>query len=1183
MALNKKLLHSTILAGVSALAIAAFAQDAQATVVVTGGTGSVLTASGVSNDGTDDIVTNQAGGEAPPSTINIATGATVSNSGAQANAALGGGANQSVIYLNNGASAVTNRLILQGTSVVDSTGGTGSAVLVSSLANDADFQGITVGADGIIRKTGGATGNAINATAALTINNAGLITASSGDGTIVSNAALTLTSTGNITNTGNHDAIRVTGAGAVSLTFDGATANVSSLADHRAIDLSGATATGQLVVFNNGAGSSEGGILLGGSAGTSELRFTGDGDSVIRKTGDAGSRPVVRGVGAADTTITINKTSGTVTLDGDIEYVDTVNIEAGNLTLTGGQILFSSNNYNVLGAGILTFGAANYGGSDSITVDLRGNESAVVFNREGVMFNVGNLTDSNGGDETQRVTVTSGTVNGNIDLGEGSDYVTVNGGTLGVGEDDTVALGDGDDFLVVSSGTLGAIVNAGAGVDTFTISGGTINSYAVLNAGDGADIFNISGGVINSVINGDAGDDVITISGTAQINAAVNGGADADTINVSGGTISATGSLNGGAGADTFNISGGTIAGTVNGDAGADILNISGGAISGAINTGADNDVINYSGGTFTGGINMGANGTDTFNVTGNGVSTGSTIDGVDVLSIGANNTFTVNHNINANTNGAGDLDLAAGSRLIAAGGNVIVGGNVDFVAASTLQINKGRTVTATALSHPANGTVVIGFDGATAGKLILTGAANMAGVNLQPLAEAGVDFSSGSRSYVIVDGAAGNATLFSSIIDTNSLFTYTQSADNVNGDIVLHIARQNQIQQIVPQGGNEAAAGISVEQLLTLNTSTPPADRDPVVVAFAARLTTSSDTQIAEIMQTVVPTVDLGGVMASMNVTNQTHSQVNTRIADLRLGNDVTGMAAGNGATDYAGASVWVQGFGSTAGQDRRGGIAGFDADTFGGTVGADVSMTDSLLLGLALSYANTDIDSKNANRTDTEVDSYQLTAYGSYGWSNGTYLNGYMSYSYNDIEQQRHNVGILGNTASADYSSDQFDIRAELGHDFKDVLNTRGLVFIPQLSAQYTNVETEIYSEKGAGGLGLKNVDIDTLHALEFGADFTLAYDYQTVNGGILTPSVNVGYAYEALGEELQTSASFIGGGAAFTAQGYDPAQHSVNGGLGLIYSAPNNWDFSADYDYKYKSDYDSHTGIIKAKHYF
>lgn len=834
-----------------------------------------------------------------------------------------------------------------------------------------------------------------------------------------------------------------------------------------------------------------------------------------------------------------------------------------------GNAIFSENFVSILNNG--TIAASN--GSGTIFVN---NNAGLTYSGTG---NVSNTGGNDADDDAIRVVGTGAvslTIGGNITSAAGGSAIDLAGATA-TGQ--TVTFHD-------AGGSLSGIILLGGGAGTsninFTGNGdsliagaitGTAGAITTMTVNKTTGMAHLSGAVTevdNLVVT--AGKLDLDAAGSSFGKASVASGATLDLASINGAfTVGDAGTA--GDVTDDFVLNG-TLTSSATAILNANLTLNAGSVVNGALSFGTGTNTITYNGGTINNVLSMADAGTHTFNVVGADFTTNATMNGVDALNISANRTFTANHNVNNLINGTGDFTLGAGSKLVANTGDVRTAGNIVMGNNSTVQVGAGRFVTANSVTG-ANGTFAFDFNNTNAGKLILSTLANMSNYTLNPLAAA--DFSlTGSKSYVIVDGLAGNATKFGTLIDTNTLFTYTQTEDDVNGDIILHIARQNQMDQIATNPNNKSAAP-AVEQLLTRNTNIPQGSRDPATVALAARLTTSTDAQINGILQTLIPTVDQGGVQAAMNVNNQVNNQINGRLGNTR--ND-TGAASGD-LTE--GLRFWMQGFGSSAQQDRRQGIAGYDADTFGGTVGADAEVTDNTLAGIAVSYANTQVDSKNANTTDTEVDSYQVTAYGSYIVGQGSYLNGYLSYSYNDIDQQRHNVGIIGNTARAGYHNDQYDARVELGHDYNNVLNTTGLTLTPEFSVQYTAVDAGRYSEKGAGGLALQNVESDTLEALDLGLDVTLAYSHRTENGSVITPSINAGYTYEALGETLETSGRFLGGAMTFTTKGYEPAQHSVNGGLGLNVQTTTGWDFNAMYDYTNKSDFDAHTGVVKAVYAF
>ncbi len=104
-----------------------------------------------------------------------------------------------------------------------------------------------------------------------------------------------------------------------------------------------------------------------------------------------------------------------------------------------------------------------------------------------------------------------------LDGTEGADDLTA-------GTNDTVEAGAGDDILSVEEGATGAVLNAGDGADTLTITGEGNTG----NGGLGQDVLTVTG---NNTANGDEGDDTLTATDTADATlATLNGGGGDDVL-----------------------------------------------------------------------------------------------------------------------------------------------------------------------------------------------------------------------------------------------------------------------------------------------------------------------------------------------------------------------------------------------------------------------------------------------------------------------------------------------------------------------------------------------------------------------------------------------------------------------------------------------------------------------------
>jgi outer membrane autotransporter protein len=335
------------------------------------------------------------------------------------------------------------------------------------------------------------------------------------------------------------------------------------------------------------------------------------------------------------------------------------------------------------------------------------------------------------------------------------------------------------------------------------------------------------------------------------------------------------------------------------------------------------------------------------------------------------------------------------------------------------------------------------------------------------------------------------------------------------------------------------------------------------------------------DILASLQPADLNGAAQASiLDLGTQGSNVIQDEVIALRSGDATSGMAAGASAN---GASMWLQGYGQAANQDDRGGIKGYDADTRGIAAGADTTnLFNDGALGIAFNYGKINADSDDANTTNTDIKSYGATIYGSRNLPREMFLDAQAGYAYNDIETERHDVGFPGMTASADYSSDQYSAKIAVGRDFL-ANNAAKMVFTPTFSAAYTYLRTDGYTETGTGGgleVGDQNFDV-----LKLGIGANAAWTLKNANGNTLKPEIRAGYAYNAINDKVEITSSFVGdpSGTTFNASGPSPARNTFNGGVGLTFTTNANWDLSANYDYTFKTDYDSHAGTVRATAHF
>jgi hypothetical protein len=284
-------------------------------------------------------------------------------------------------------------------------------------------------------------------------------------------------------------------------------------------------------------------------------------------------------------------------------------------------------------------------------------------------------------DTADRV-VNNGTIMGSTDLGRSNDRVE-NYGTI-VGD---VLLGYGDDTFVQSAGaTILSFVDAGEGMDTFTVDatgGGTVNASQFLNFEHFTQI-----GTGDVTYTGQFGLSTVYLAG-GTITVATG-----ETLGTSGANA-----ITGGAGSEMVANSG-TVTGGVSLGAGDDVLN-NAGLIAGPVDLGADADTLIIREGAHFGSTVRGGSGNDTISLQ----TTGSEGKPTE-LSFDGFSEFEVLRN----TSGVAAISGAASSPLIE-----IIGGRLIGRTGSTLT---GNVAVASGATFGSAGTVIGNVTVASGGAL---------------------------------------------------------------------------------------------------------------------------------------------------------------------------------------------------------------------------------------------------------------------------------------------------------------------------------------------------------------------------------------------------------------------------------------------------------------------------------
>jgi outer membrane autotransporter protein len=572
------------------------------------------------------------------------------------------------------------------------------------------------------------------------------------------------------------------------------------------------------------------------------------------------------------------------------------------------------------------------------------------------------------------------------------------------------------------------------------------------------------------------------------------------------------------------------------------------------------------SGGASTGAANNsnGGKGGAALNVTGTGNTI--TIGASSVLTGGAAGVAGVGGGGLAGLNGAtGDaLDLfGTGTILI---NNGTINGRIQEGSSSVASItNTGTLSGILGVNLASTGTTN------TIGSLNSTTALNLSGETVDVnIMGSGVVATGTSHQVTLIGG--GNEVVGdvpAAAVTDNSLFynfTIAPGSGSTAGDLEL-------IATLTPgltTNGNNAGGS----QILLGNLA---GSANPQIILIQNNLLSApSKAAFNNDLEATLPTVDGGNLITAMNMTEGALDLTEDRIASIRTGNE-TGMAAGDAGT---GTGLWMQGFGQHANQDERDDVKGYSANTWGGALGLDTANTlDHSLFGIDFSYGRSDVSSDNANSTDTRINSYQATLYGTQNLGHDMFVNGMVAYAWDRDTTVRHDVGgVPGLEADGKYSASQAAARLAAGRDFA----MDGITLTPSLVGDYMYFHPQSYTETGAGGANL-NVKYGNFSQLDLGVNLKAGWTFKNTGGGVTKPSIHAGYRYNVLNDNVQATSSFTGGGGDFTTDGLTPGRSIINAGADIKFVTTAKWEFSASYDFEAKSGYTANAGIVRATYKF
>jgi len=613
-------------------------------------------------------------------------------------------------------------------------------------------------------------------------------------------------------------------------------------------------------------------------------------------------------------------------------------------------------------------------------------------------------------------------------------------------------------------------------------------------------------------------------------------------------------------------------------------------------------------------------NGTGTTNVY--GIIAGETTEGDGLIDINAG-TVSFNSTVGTNTNYISAINVATGSNMTTMS-NIYANDTIKIL--GTLDINQSEGITITANdAHGDGGGLQIGNTSGTNGTLETSGTitlssnttANVDNPTVHSFNNATIKINGSHASHItsgtgyIEIGANNQTVVLQGNTTINLDLTNTVATDgleiviigrgsdtnsngtlNVSGNVsaydnygMFDIAINNSTAFSAGYASDVANASLNATVTYTSSatlgyTGNTKSTYDGAKTAigsdtaiFQALAGMSTTAAVKAAIETLEPDASGGSAAAVAMISSAHMNTIGDRLMVARRNHyGLSGMSAGDDVLNNA---LWLQAFGSDIEQDTVGDISGYDADGAGLVLGIDGLTDDGVTrIGIAGSYAETDVAGKDSTRKDdNDIDTTQITGYFRNDYE-GYYVDGAISLANNDNTISRNIVvGSVSRTATASYDSSLTAFRIGAGWPMKE----DSLTTTPTLGLTWSHLETDAYTETGAGNMNL-TVTPDDIDTAEIKAGISFTGESTTESGGTMRPQFRLAIVGDLLDETADSTATFAGGGSSFNTTGLDKDEVFGDIGLGFTYTNPQgDTDISVDADGRFSDSYTQYGGKI------
>ena len=271
----------------------------------------------------------------------------------------------------------------------------------------------------------------------------------------------------------------------------------------------------------------------------------------------------------------------------------------------------------------------------------------------------------------------------------------------------------------------------------------------------------------------------------------------------------------------------------------------------------------------------------------------------------------------------------------------------------------------------------------------------------------------------------------------------------------------------------------------------------------------------------------------------------------------------------------VWASPFGQTAKGEKRKGFDGYNYDALGISVGYD-RVFGCFIGGGSVTYAYGDYEDRSSIDSNSRVDNYAASLYGTFMAGDGFFLTGSGGYVYgdNDVRELRRNYGANGvindmwNTAN--YGIHTWQAGIEIGYDFKP---SDRLTITPAAGFNYIHAKAEDHHETWGGAAVARYKGMTArgkMLPVRVDLDYKLYEECETT----VALTASAGFMHNLSDDKIDGAIHLNGftNATIMSAYSRNSGRNTVTAGVGLRVNKGNT-DFNLNYDYLHRSQYNNH----------